>query len=137
MDDSGTTPQARIVVAALCVSRVNKWKQFEAAWIAAEKHFGFTGFHMTEFAGCRRDAWCRDCKNGETDARNHPWREWSSTKRKTVLTELLRIICKCTEQGFGIAFTKEEIDKHVKDPKRQELARDQFGDEHYTFAATT
>lgn len=136
MDDSGTESQARIVVAALCVSPVKKWKQFEAAWIAAEQEFGFKEFHMTEFAGCRPNAWCRDCKNGVADATTHPWREWSNTKRHKALAEMARIVCKYTQQGFGVAFTKEEIDKHVKDPKLRKLAPDQFGEEHYTFAAT-
>ncbi|HEY7404158.1 MAG TPA: DUF3800 domain-containing protein [Candidatus Angelobacter sp.] len=137
MDDSGTESRARIVVAALCVSSVKKWKKFEAAWIAAEQKYCFKEFHMTEFASCRSDFWCRDCKSGKTDATNHPWREWSNTKRHDVLAELIRIICKYTQKGFGIAFTKEEIDKYLKNQKLRELAPDQFGEEHYTFAATT
>ncbi|MBZ5647542.1 MAG: hypothetical protein LAN37_09995 [Acidobacteriia bacterium] len=137
VDDSGTEPNARIVVAAFCVSPVRKWKQFEAAWIAAEDTYGFKEFHMTEFAGCRRGAWCRDCLSGKTDATQHPWRDWSNTKRHNLLTELLRIVCKYTQQGFGIAFTKEEIDGHVQNPRLQELAPGAFGRQHFTFAATT
>jgi hypothetical protein len=49
MDDSGTEPQARIVVAASCVSPVKKWKQFEAAWIAAEEKFGFKSLTAESF----------------------------------------------------------------------------------------
>jgi hypothetical protein len=51
LDDSGSTPNARIIVAALCIAPIKRWRQFEAAWIAAEKKFGFKEFHMTEFAG--------------------------------------------------------------------------------------
>jgi hypothetical protein len=139
MDDSGTepNPRARIIVAALCDSPIKKWKKFEAAWIAAEEEFGFKAFHMTEFASCRNDAWCRDCKSGKTNTTNHPWREWSNTKRHKALAELIRIVCKYTEQGFGIAFTKEEIDRHIKDPRLAELAPGQISPDLYTFAATT
>ena len=137
LDDSGSTPNARIIVAALCVGPIKKWRQFEAAWIAAEQEFGFKEFHMTEFAGCRRTAWCRDCKNGKTDATKHPWREWSNTKRHKVLTELIRIVNKNTAQGWGVAQTKDDIDKLLRQSKLKELAPDAFGHEYYTFAATT
>ena len=139
MDDSGTDPSARtrILVASLCISPMSKWRKFEAAWIAAEQEFGFKEFHMTEFASCKNDSWCRECRSGKTNATNHPWREWSNTKRYTVLGELLRIACKYTEQAWGNAFTKADLDKYVKDPRLRGLAPDLFGEEHYTFAATT
>jgi hypothetical protein len=140
VDDSGTepNPNVRIVVAAFCVSTVKSWRKFDSAWRAVEQDAGFKQFHMTEFAGCRKDAWCRDCRNGKTDASKHPWREWSNSKRKEVLKELVRIVCKHTEQGFGIAATKDDIDKYVI--KNQELKSmapaDAFGKKHFTFAAS-
>jgi hypothetical protein len=136
MDDSGTESRARIVAAALCTAPVKKWKQFEAAWIAAERRFGFQNFHMTEFAACRKNFWCRDCKNGDADEKQHPWRKWSNTKRHKVLGELIRIVCKYTAQGFGIALTKENIETYVKDPKLTSIATAEYASDHYTFAAT-
>ena len=141
VDDSGSEPdpRVRIIVAAFCVSTEKKWGKFESAWRAVAQDAGFIHFHMTEFAGCRRDSWCRDCKAGKTDAAKHPWREWSNSKRKEVLAELVQIVRKYTDQGFGIAFTKEDIKKYVLDSTSalRTLAPDQFGDEHFTFAATT
>ncbi len=141
VDDSGSEPdpRVRLIVAAFCVSTEKKWKKFESAWNAVAQKAGFTHFHMTEFAGCRSNSWCRDCKNGKTDAGKHPWREWSNTKRKEVLGELVQTVCKYVEQGFGIAFTKEDIKRYVldSDSALRAVARDQFGNEHFTFAATT
>ena len=141
VDDSGSEPdpRVRIIVAAFCISTEKKWKKFESAWKAVAQDAGFIHFHMTEFAGCRRDSWCRDCKGGRTDAAKHPWREWSNSKRKAVLGRLVQIVSKYTEQGFGIAFTKEDIKKYVLDSTSalRMLAPDQFGNEHFTFAATT
>jgi hypothetical protein len=141
VDDSGSEPdpRVRIIVAAFCVSTEKKWKKFESAWKAVAEDAGFIHFHMTEFAGCRRDSWCRDCKGGRTDAARHPWREWSNSKRKAVLGQLVQIVSKYTEQGFGIAFTKEDIKRYVLDSTSalRMLAPDQFGNEHFTFAATT
>jgi hypothetical protein len=93
---------------------------------------------MTEFAGCRQASWCRDCKNGDTDATNHPWREWSNKKRHKVLAELIRIVNKYSAQGFGVAQTKEDIDKLLRQSKLKEVAPpDAFGHDYYTFAAST
>ena len=49
-----------------------------------------------------------------------------------------KLSVKYTQQGFGIAFTREGIKKYVLDSNSalRTLAPDQFGDEHFTFAAT-
>lgn len=134
IDDSGTNPEARIVVAAFCVSTARKWRKFDAAWRAASSEFGFEHFHMTEFAACRKNEWCRDCRSGKTSEVDHPWREWSNTKRSKALTELVRIICKYTEYGKAIALTKEEVQKNIiNSPARQTLP-EIVGEREFTFA---
>jgi hypothetical protein len=136
-DDSGTDKQARIVVAAYCTSTVSKWQKFETSWKAVAKEAGFEQFHMTEFAGCRPEEWCRDCRNGKTTAKNHPWREWSQTKRKEVLLKLARTICKYVDHGSGIAFTKEDIEQYVIQSPLRRTHMNSVGDLPFTFAAQT
>ena len=134
LDDSGTDPGSRVVVAAFCVSTLEKWRKFDAAWRAASIEYGFHHFHMTEFMGCRKNAWCRDCRKGKTTEPDHPWREWSNTKRNKTLTELVRIICKYTEYGKAIALSKEEIQKHVINSPLRAAERGIVGQEEFTFA---
>jgi hypothetical protein len=137
VDDSGTDSHSRIVVAAFCVSQVRKWKKFEAAWRAVGKDAGFDHFHMTEFAACRKEKWCRECIAGKTGQSDHPWREWSTTKRKRVLDTLITIICRYTEHGCGIAFAKDDLQKYVISSHLTNLVPGSVGQECFTFAVQT
>src|SRR5438128_1207469 len=92
LDDSGTNNQARIISGAYCVSSVRNWEAFERRWNIVAEVAGFKHFHMTEFAGCRPDKWCRDCRNGKKTAEDHPWRAWSSDKRDKILDQLAGLI---------------------------------------------
>lgn len=134
LDDSGTDPQSRVVVAAFCVSTLGKWRKFDAAWRAASAEYGFQHFHMTEFAGCRKNEWCRDCRKGKTTEADHPWREWSNTKRNKTLRELVRIICKYTEYGKAIALTKEEVQKYIINSPIRRTVPEIVGEREFTFA---
>jgi hypothetical protein len=134
LDDSGTNPESRVVVAAFCVSTLGKWRKFDAAWRAASIEYGFDHFHMTEFMGCRKNAWCRDCRKGKTTEADHPWRGWSNTKRNKTLRELVRIICKYTEYGKAIALSKEEVQKYIINSPLRPTDRGIVGQEEFTFA---
>jgi len=128
VDDSGTHDPAKVAAAACCLSSVSDWRRFERAWLAVGKEEGFKHFHMSEFAACRSEGWCRDCKKGETFERDHPWREWSMTKRKRVIRTLGEIICKHIKVGAGWAIVKSEYDSLVP-PELRKVTGD-----HYTYA---
>jgi hypothetical protein len=133
-DDSGTNNHARIVSGACCVASVNDWKKFERAWLAIGKEAGFKYFHMTEFAGCRPDKWCRDCRNGKQTVENHPWRVWSKQKRKKVLKKLAETVSRYATYGFGVALTKKDYETLVLDAPLGEMVEDVVAqDRHYTF----
>ena len=106
VDDSGTHNEARIVTGACCVSSVALWKKYERRWNEIKDAEGFEHFHMTEFAGCRPEKPCRDCLSGKKTEADHPWRDWSNTKRKRVLRNLAETVNKFAEYGFGLAITK-------------------------------
>lgn len=134
VDDSGTHSHAQIVVAAYCVAPVKNWKQFESAWSRVGREAGFKHFHMTEFASCRIDAWCRDCKKGKTDVRDHPWREWTLVKRKRVLKRLANIVAKHVQQGAGLSLAKAAYAEFVLQPELAQLAEGVAGCGPFTFA---
>jgi hypothetical protein len=113
VDDSGTHESAKIAAAACCVSSVRLWKRYERDWIDVERDEGFKHFHMSAFAACHPDRWCRDCRNGKTDAGDHPWREWSLRKRHRVLKRLLPIVCQCVRFGAGWAIIKEDYNSVI------------------------
>jgi len=113
VDDSGTNDEARIVTGACCVASVSNWKKFERRWLEIGKEAGFKYFHMTEFAGCRPDEWCRDCRKGKQTEENHPWRDWSNKKRKRVLKELASSVNEYSSFGIGIAIGKEDYDNLI------------------------
>jgi hypothetical protein len=132
VDDSGTHDDARIAAAGCCVSSVRLWKRFERDWIAVEKDEGFQHFHMSAFAACSLQAWCRDCRNGTTTEEDHPWRRWSERKRKRVLKRLLPIVCENVRFGTGWAIIKKDYNGVVTG----EL-RDRTGEPYsYAFACS-
>jgi hypothetical protein len=134
-DDSGTDHKARIVTAGCCVSNEENWTKFGEKWKSLGAKYGFEHFHMTEFVGCRPNEWCRDCKKRKTTAKDHPWREWSKSKRKNVLTQLTRTIEKYTAWGCGIAVTKKDYEDHVANSPARAVAGEPIGDHHFTYAA--
>jgi hypothetical protein len=134
IDDSGTNNHARIVSGACCVASAKNWKKFERQWNAIGESAGFRYFHMTEFAGCRPDEWCRDCQNGKQTELNHPWRKWSNRKRKKVLGDLAETVNKYADYGMGVAIRKIDYHDFVLQAPLRNLAGDLLGERHYTFA---
>src|SRR5215469_17640552 len=93
VDDSSTTDlKAQIAAAAFCVSTEDRWKAFERQWNTISVNAGFKHFHMTEFAACRPDKPCIQCVRGKKDLGDHPWRCWTSKKRRQILERLARAV---------------------------------------------
>ena len=136
VDDSGTDGKSRIAAAAFCASTVNKWLEFEKAWrkIGERAGFDLKHWHMTEFAACRQGHICPQCRHGETSVLDHPWQRWTEQKRENVLRRMAKALVKHVEIGFGIAHTKEDYEKYVRDSPARAIANEPVGQEHFTFA---
>jgi hypothetical protein len=134
VDDSGTDGKSRIAAAAFCVSTVDKWLAFERRWKNISVNAGFKHFHMTEFAACKQEKPCRQCINGKTTLTEHPWRRWTTKKRRNVLDHLLGAVVDHVEYGVGIAHTKQDYEEHVKNSPARLIAGEPIGDEHFTYA---
>lgn len=136
VDDSGTDSKSRIVSAGLCVATVDRWLDFGDRWkkIADNVGFDLKHWHMTEFAACRPTNLCQQCQRGKLTAVEHPWQKWSEKKREMVLKRMAKALITTVEYGLGIAHTKEDYEKHVRDSPARPLANEPVGDEHFTFA---
>ena len=136
VDDSGTDSKSRIAAAAFCVSTVDRWLAFESSWrkIAVRAGFNLKDWHMTEFAACRSNHICPQCRHGETSIKEHPWQKWTEKKRENVLRRMAKALVKHVECGWGIAHTKEDYEKYVRDSPARALANEPIGQEHFTFA---
>jgi hypothetical protein len=133
---AGATQNRKLLLLLSAFSTVEKWKEFEAGWRKIADHAGFDlrHFHMTEFAACRRDNLCQQCRNGKTSVVEHPWRKWSPDKRENVLRRMTKAVVSYTEWGVGIAHTKQDYEQHVKNSLARPIAKEPIGDEHFTFS---
>lgn len=134
VDDSGSDTKSKVAAAAFCVSTVERWQKLlrRWQWIASKAGFDLKDFHMTEFVACRRGEPCQQCQQGK--AVNHPWKNWSDNKRKSVLTRMTRAIVKHVEFGVGHAFTKADYDEHVLQSPARSTANEPIGEQYFTFA---
>jgi hypothetical protein len=112
-DDSGTDPKSHIAIAACYVSTADQWNRFENEWRGFAKQFGFTKFHMAEFAS----------GNGE-------FYRWDDAKRKEVIGKLCATINVRIRTGFFAAINKQDYDDIVP----ADWFRSYLGKYHYTFA---
>jgi hypothetical protein len=135
VDDSGSDTRSKVAAAAFCVSTVELWQKLLQRWRFIASHAGFdlSDFHMTEFVACRRDKPCQQCQHSSKPV-NHPWKNWSDDKRKSVLTRMARAIAKNVEFGVGHAFTKADYDEHVLQSPARSLANEPISEEYFTFA---
>jgi hypothetical protein len=136
VDDSGTDTRTKIAAAAFCVSSADRWLSFADKWkkIATQAGFELRDWHMTEFAACRSNNICPQCRNGKTSAKEHPWQKWTEKKRENILNRLAKTLVEHVECAWGIAHTKEDYEKYVRDSPARALANEPVGDEHFTFA---
>jgi hypothetical protein len=89
---------------------------------------------MTEFAACREDKPCHQCLRGNTTLDDHPWRRWTSKKRKNVLQHLARAVVEHVEYGVSIAHTKEDYETHIRTSPVRLVSNTPIGEEHSTYA---
>src|SRR5882757_6196689 len=96
VDDSGTDGKSRVAAAAFCVSTVDRWQELLKKWNKIADHAGveLRNFHTTEFAACRRDHLCQQCRAGHTTVEDHPWQRWSEEKRENVLNRMAKALVK-------------------------------------------
>jgi hypothetical protein len=134
VDDSGTDSKSRVATAAFCVSTPEKWLDFERKWRNISINAGFKHFHMTEFAACKYEKPCPQCIKGETTLEDHPWRRWTTKKRKNVLNRLAGAIVEFVEYGVGIAHTKQDYEEHVRTSHARLYTAEPIGEQHFTFA---
>jgi len=114
-DDSGTSAQSAIAIAACYVSTEPGWKRFVSSWDTIRLEEGFDVFHMAEFVAPR--------------AQGHkPWCDWDNAKKERVYARLAAAINDNKRIGIGAAIPKEVYNKV---PNR---IREHYGFEHYTFA---
>jgi hypothetical protein len=134
VDDSGSDTKSKVAAAAFCVSTVERWQKLLQKWrkIAFDAGFDLKDFHMAEFVACRRGEPCQQCQHGK--AVNHPWKNWSDNKRKSVLTRMAKAIVKNVEFGVGHAYTKADYDEHVLQSPARSVANEPLSEEYYTFA---
>jgi hypothetical protein len=115
VDDSGTSAQSDIAIAACYVSTESGWRRFVGDWDTVRIDEGFDTFHMVEFVAKREYGY-------------EPWCHWNNTKKDRVFLRLARIINDHTRIAVGVALPKKIYDAV---PQR---IRDHYGNEHYTFA---
>jgi hypothetical protein len=115
LDDSGTSAQSEIAIAACYVSTESGWRQFVREWNVVGWEEGFETFHMAEFVA-------------PNDQGHKPWCEWDNIKKDRVFQRLVKVINDNKRMGVGVA-----LPKAIYDTVPQRI-RDHYGNEHYTFA---
>lgn len=116
-DDSGTSAQSQIAVAACYISRKRGWDEFVKEWDDVAYQEGFSGqaFHMAHFLAPK-------------EQQKKPWCDWDADKKKHVYSRLAGVINTNKQIGIAVAIPK---DVYASLPER---IRKYHGSEHYTFA---
>ena len=115
LDDSGTSAQSEIAIAACYVSTESGWRAFVKEWDRARHEEGFDYFHMAEFVAPREQG-------------HKPWCDWDNAKKERVYNRLAKIINENKRIGIGCALPKAVYNTVP------EKIRQHYGNEHYTFA---
>jgi hypothetical protein len=118
LDDSGTSSQSEIAIAACYVSSESGWRRFVKEWDSARIDEGFDYFHMAEFVAPREQG-------------HRPWCDWDNEKKDRVFNRLATIVNDNKRIGIGCA-----VPKAIYDAVPEKIRR-HYGNEHYTFAVRT
>lgn len=115
IDDSGTSPEHEVAVAAGWLSPVRQWKKFEKDWEKAKAVKGdeFDCFHMSEciYSGKKTE-----------------FKDWDYPKKQRVIRRLRNIIKQRAIKGFCMSVKKKDYNDLV--PADLRKAR---GEYHYTW----
>lgn len=116
IDDSGTSPEHAVAVAAGWIAHTDSWVDFQADWDKASDIDGdkFDSMHRAEFVFGRRDT---------------EFEGWSLEKKQRISARLRGIIKKTAAKGFALGVVKKDFDELVPNAFRV------LGFEsHYTYA---
>lgn len=114
VDDSGTSPQEDVAIAAGWIAPAGNWLRFIKEWSKYAREEGFTAFHMA--AAVSRD-------------KKSIFAGWSE-KRVERVAHKLRYLTRATAvRGFAFAIKKLDYDDLVTGELRKDA-----GEHHYTFA---
>jgi hypothetical protein len=114
IDDSGTSPDNRVAVAAAWIGACQPWLRFETEWKRAMAKEGFKCFHASICAA----------KNRKSE-----FAEWDDEKQRRVLARLRQVTRKYATKGLAFGVCKKDYNELVAGELREILGRN-----HYTFA---
>lgn len=116
IDDSGTSPENAVAVAAGWIAHTDSWVTFQTDWDKARDIDGdkFESMHMAEFVFGRKGT---------------EFEGWSLEKKQRISARLRGIIKKSAAKGFALGVVKKDFDELVPNALRV------LGFEsHYTYA---
>jgi hypothetical protein len=116
IDDSGTSPENAVAVAAGWIAHTDSWVDFQADWDKTRDIDGdkFDSMHMAEFVFGRRGT---------------EFEGWSLEKKQRISARLRGIIKNTAEKGFALGIVKKDFDELVPSALRV-----QGFESHYTYA---
>jgi hypothetical protein len=116
IDDSGTSPENAVAVAAGWIAQTPSWADFESAWETARNIDGdkFDCMHMAEFVFGQKGT---------------EFEGWSLEKKQRIATRLRGMIKNAADKGFALGIAKKDFDEVVPSALRA-----QGFESHYTYA---
>jgi hypothetical protein len=100
IDDSGTSPENAVAVAAGWIAHTDSWVDFQADWDKARDLDGdrFDSMHMAEFVFGRKGT---------------EFEGWSLEKKQRISARLRGIIKNTVTKGFALGIVKKDFDEIV------------------------
>lgn len=116
MDDSGTSPNQSVAVAAGWIAKAPSWHLFDREWrkIQNDPSHKFSCMHMSEFA---------------FGGQGTEFENWNLPKKEAVLNKLSLLVRRRALKGFALGVVKKDFDDIVP----PEL-RNAGHENHYTYA---
>ena len=98
IDDSGTSPDNAVAVAAGWITDKHRWTQFESEWERARNADGdrFDCMHMVEFVFGKKGT---------------EFEGWSLAKKQRISSSFRAIIKETADKGFALGVVKKDFDE--------------------------
>src|SRR6266446_2961837 len=96
IDDSGTSANDGVAVAAGYIASTHMWEIFETRWKTLLSKYGVSHIHRAELENFR----------GE-------FGNWTPERRTEFIKKAHAIIHRCTYAGFGLALIKSDYDEII------------------------